>query len=118
MNCSSQNYRNRRRSLIKGVFESSIFNPGSAPGISGLENTDRCVHQTFGDDDRNAVVDSFTRDRNKNCGVLYNNLGLNESAVNIFWTSLFGCCYFVIEFCFPAFTFHPVLRDAGGEEKQ
>jgi len=117
VNCARKNYRNRRRSLIEGVFESSIFNPGFAPGISGLESTDRTVDQAFGDDDRNAVVDCFTWDRNKNGGVFYNDLRLDESAVKVFWTAPFGRCYFVIEFCFLAFTFYPILSDAGSEEE-
>ena len=117
MNCSRKNYRNRRRSLIKGVFESSIFNPGFTPGVSSFKNTYRCVHQAFGDDDRNAVVDCFTRDRNINGSVFYNDLRLDESAVKVFRTAPFGRCNFVIEFCFPAFSFFPTLSDAGSEEE-
>ena len=36
------------------MFEYTIHNPGFAPGISSFKNTYRCVHQAFGDDDRNA----------------------------------------------------------------
>jgi hypothetical protein len=117
MDGSRNCYRKRRRLLIKSVFEYTIHNPGFASGISGLESTDRTVHQAFGDDDRNAVVDCFTRDRNINGSVFYNDLRLDESAVKVFRTAPFGRCNFVIEFCFPAFSFFPTLSDAGSEEE-
>jgi len=61
VNCSGKNYRNGGRSLIKCVFEYSIYNPGFTAQISGFESADRAIDYAFGDNDRNAVVNGLAR---------------------------------------------------------